>query len=462
MQASRGPVAHPRGGKGSYVLLPNPARVPARSVLARVLVAHSALSRFALVLAMLAGTLAAAAVLAATAFAQDGTGGASPTPSATPTPTATPAPDAPALPPIRSKIRLRRIVCVNGCSANGAAQPGALLRLRGAGMKRASEVDFAGTAGDADDVASAPVKKRKKSLDVRVPLGAASGPVTIMDRDGVSSNPAPADLAVDPAAPAMHASDAPTIDADVQAPRAFFDAAKPMRVSYVVHDDQAVNVRVALVRVKDGTVIASWMPGLVQPETPQFVTWNGLAGGHVQKAGRYTFRVTAADQAGAVVATSAQNGASAPATAEPDPAGFRFLRHQFPVRGPHGYGEFAARFGGGRGHQGQDIMAACGTPLVAARGGTVKFKQYHSRAGYYLVIDGARTSTDYAYMHLREPALVDKGDRVRTGQLIGYVGDTGDASACHLHFEMWKGPGWYSGGSPFDPLPDLLAWDKAS
>jgi murein DD-endopeptidase MepM/ murein hydrolase activator NlpD len=65
-------------------------------------------------------------------------------------------------------------------------------------------------------------------------------------------------------------------------------------------------------------------------------------------------------------------------------------------------------------------------------------------------------------MHLREPALVDKGDRVRTGQPIGYVGDTGDASACHLHFEMWTSPGWYSGGSPFDPLPGLLTWDKAS
>jgi murein DD-endopeptidase MepM/ murein hydrolase activator NlpD len=145
-----------------------------------------------------------------------------------------------------------------------------------------------------------------------------------------------------------------------------------------------------------------------------------------------------------------------------NPAAFRFLRHEFPIRGPHGYGEFAARFGGGRGHQGQDTFAACGTPLVAARGGKVKFKQYHSRAGHYLVIDGQRTGIDYTYMHLRSPALVNEGDRVRTGQLIGYVGRTGDASACHLHFEMWTAPGWYDGGHAFDPLPSLLAWDKMS
>jgi murein DD-endopeptidase MepM/ murein hydrolase activator NlpD len=452
--ASRGPVVRSRGGKGSYAYVPNSADVPARAVLVRVVLAHSALSRLALVLAMLAGALFAAAVLAAAASAQGGTGGASPTPA----PTATPAPAAPALPPIRSKITLTRLACVNGCASGGAVQPGALLRVRGLGLGRASEVDFGGAVGDADDVASAPVKRRKTSLDVRVPLGAVTGPVTVMDRDGVASKPAPAPLSVDSAMPAMGASGGPSIDADVQAPKAFFDAAKPMRVSYVVHDDQPVNVRVDLVRVADGAAIASWTPGLVQPGTPQSVQWNGLAGGRVQKAGRYTFRVTAADQGGALVATSAQN-AAAPA---PDPAAFEFLRHQFPVRGPHGYGEFQARFGGGRGHQGQDVFAACGTPLVAARGGIVKFKAYHSRAGYYLVIDGERTSIDYAYMHLRAAALVNQGDRVRTGQPIGYVGDTGDASACHLHFEMWSGPGWYSGGAAFDPLPHLLAWDKSS
>ena len=42
------------------------------------------------------------------------------------------------------------------------------------------------------------------------------------------------------------------------------------------------------------------------------------------------------------------------------------------------------------------------------------------------------------------------------------VGETGDAQGCHLHFEMWSPPGWYEGGSPFDPLPELEKWDRYS
>jgi murein DD-endopeptidase MepM/ murein hydrolase activator NlpD len=192
----------------------------------------------------------------------------------------------------------------------------------------------------------------------------------------------------------------------------------------------------------------------VPAEVPQTLTWDGTAGGRIQRPGRYSFRV-AADVAGARAVT-------AQGDTEPDPAAFDFLGHVFPVRGPHGYGELAASFGGGRGHQGQDVFAACGTPLVAARGGIVAFKQYHSRAGHYLVIDGVRTGVDYGYMHLRDAPLVDVGDRVHTGQLIGYVGQTGRASGCHLHLELWSAPGWYDGGRPFDPLSSLLSWDRRS
>ena len=419
-------------------------RVPASAALPRAVPARAI---------GLVALIACAAMPAVAAGQGGGTGGAQPEASPTPAPRS-----APSLPPVRSKIALTRLACASGCGAAGAVRPGALLRVRGTSMRRTAEVHFDGAEGEADDVFAAPVKRRKRSVDVRVPLGAATGAVTVLDKDGVLTRPAPAPLTVEQ----PPAAGGPSIDVDVQAPKAFFDAVRPMRMSYVVHDDRPVEVRVELVRVKDQTVIARWNPGVVAPETPQLVQWNGMAGGRVQKPGRYVFRVSAADEAGALRASSAQATPDEPARAEPDPASFRFLRHTFPVLGPHGYGEFAAKYGGGRGHQGQDVFAACGTPMVAARGGIVKFKQYHSRAGYYLVIDGERTGTDYAYMHLKGPALVDKGERVRTGQLIGYVGDTGDASGCHLHFEMWRKPGWYSGGSPFDPLPDLLAWDRVS
>jgi Peptidase family M23 len=68
-------------------------------------------------------------------------------------------------------------------------------------------------------------------------------------------------------------------------------------------------------------------------------------------------------------------------------------------------------FGGGRGHQGQDMFASCGTRLVAARGGRVEFAGHPSAAGNYVVIDGTETGIDYVYMHLLERPLLSTGQR---------------------------------------------------
>ena len=250
------------------------------------------------------------------------------------------------------------------------------------------------------------------------------------------------------------------VDAEVQGTKVFFGSRRPAELSYAVGGAKPVEVQIDLVRASDSAVVAHWAPGTVEPETPQEVRWNGMAGRKPARDGIYQFRVTATDPSG-LRAMSAQVSAPGPVDVD-SPGAFTLLGYRFPILGAHKYGTGTAAFGGGRGHQGQDVFADCGTPLVAARGGVVKFKQYHARAGYYVVIDGARTGTDYAYMHLKEPALVGMGDKVKTGQLIGYVGDTGDADGCHLHFEEWTAPGWYDGGSPFDPLPDLQAWDAAS
>jgi murein DD-endopeptidase MepM/ murein hydrolase activator NlpD len=100
--------------------------------------------------------------------------------------------------------------------------------------------------------------------------------------------------------------------------------------------------------------------------------------------------------------------------------------------------------------------------MVASRGGRVQYSGYHGAAGNYVVIDGKGTLNDFMYAHLAKPSPLQEGEAVRTGQPIGIVGNTGNSSACHLHFEIWGAPGWYEGGSPFDPLPDLLRWDMYS
>ncbi len=134
----------------------------------------------------------------------------------------------------------------------------------------------------------------------------------------------------------------------------------------------------------------------------------------------------------------------------------------FPIRGAHNYGGPASRFGDDRGthfHQGQDVFAATGTPLVAAKAGRVVYRQYQAGgAGNYLVIRGD-DGTDYVYMHMQSPGSVAPGQTVRAGQEIGRVGCTGRCSGSHLHFEMWTAR-WYDGGRPFDPLPSLRKWDS--
>ena len=133
----------------------------------------------------------------------------------------------------------------------------------------------------------------------------------------------------------------------------------------------------------------------------------------------------------------------------------------FPIRGRHDMGQSETNsFGGGRGHQGHDLFAACGTPLVALTSGSVQQKAYHSAAGHYVVLK-ARDGKSYAYMHLRSASPLAVGDKVSVGQSVGAVGDSGRATGCHLHFEEWTAPGWYTGGRAIDPLPLLERLEAA-
>lgn len=138
--------------------------------------------------------------------------------------------------------------------------------------------------------------------------------------------------------------------------------------------------------------------------------------------------------------------------------------HRFPLIGPFSYGGPGSRFGAGRPghtHQGQDLSAPQGTPIVAVRSGTVRTVAYQAGgAGNYIVLHGDGEDRDYVFMHLTTGSTrVTVGQHVRIGQRLGDVGSTGAASGPHLHFEVWVG-GWYTGGAPIDPLPLLKSWES--
>jgi murein DD-endopeptidase MepM/ murein hydrolase activator NlpD len=144
-----------------------------------------------------------------------------------------------------------------------------------------------------------------------------------------------------------------------------------------------------------------------------------------------------------------------PTTTTPAPAPTGAML--FPVAGPHTLGDGFGAARSGHTHQGQDIMAACGTPEVAVSRAKVKFVSFQKLAGNYVVIRNKKLHQDYMYAHLATVASVAKGQVVQPGQQIGIVGQTGDATACHLHFELWLGK-WYRGGHPVDPLPYLQTY----
>ncbi|MDB5738411.1 MAG: peptidase [Sphingomonas bacterium] len=128
-------------------------------------------------------------------------------------------------------------------------------------------------------------------------------------------------------------------------------------------------------------------------------------------------------------------------------AGERRAGFSMPVSGGRLTSGFGLRFhpilGFSRMHQGIDIAAPYGTPIVAASDGVVRFAGWHGGHGNFVQIahDGG-LGTGYGHM---SRFVVAPGDRVAQGQLIGYVGMTGLTTGPHVHFEV------YRGGTPIDP-----------
>ena len=241
---------------------------------------------------------------------------------------------------------------------------------------------------------------------------------------------------------------------DVQGSR-FFAYGSPIRTSFRV-SGRGRSARLRLAVLNGSRRVASFDLGeraLRQAHT--FALTSAQA--RTLPEGRLTFRLSGRDARGRRL----RRGARASGV---DTVGF--YGHRFPLVGAYSYGGDGGRFGadrGNRSHQGQDLSAAEGTPVVAPRGGTVKFVQYQAAgAGHYIVIAGAGESREYAFMHLQAGSIqVRQGQTLRTGQRLASVGNTGRSFGARLHFQIWQGA-WQSGGRPIDPLPHLRRWDSWS
>lgn len=140
----------------------------------------------------------------------------------------------------------------------------------------------------------------------------------------------------------------------------------------------------------------------------------------------------------------------------------------FPVVGQVSYSNDWGDPRGDHGHEGTDLMAPWRSPAVAVEDGTIKFWTSSARAGCMLYLYGD-SGTTYYYIHLNNDLTrkrdnrgqcvagtaywkgIKDGQRVKAGQPVGYVGDSGDAEGTyHLHFELHP-----SGSGPTNPFPYL-------
>ena len=145
-------------------------------------------------------------------------------------------------------------------------------------------------------------------------------------------------------------------------------------------------------------------------------------------------------------------GAAAGLAAESVPGPFH------PVDGPVDYGSAEAGFGNERGrpHEGQDIFAPTGTPVVSPTRTEVLETGADGGRGNWAALYDRNADRTYVYFHMEAPAEVGPGQRLAPGDRIGRVGCTGSCYGPHLHFEIRDGADPY--GTARDPLPDLVRW----
>ena len=330
--------------------------------------------------------------------------------------------------------RVTQIDCVRSCAEGGRPRGGSVVVLRGRNLRRVFRAIFPGGKGGARILRGRASTASASGVQLRLPWETVSGRFVVGTTDGQVSRPVRISIAPIPVVARVRC----------------IGSCAPNRLG---RPGSLLLVRgVRLADVAAATLYGR--PGRADDRRARV--------SH-QRFGSFRLRVPTGAVSGRFSARE-PGGSRSPMRrlrlalpASVDPSGV------FPVAGPHDYGGAGASFGtrrAGHRHQGHDVFARCGTPLLAARAGRVRYAGYHAAAGHYIVIDGTLPETDYVYMHLRSPPLFRTGTSVPAGARLGDVGQSGTARGCHLHFELWSAPGWYEGGRPFDPLPQLRAWDR--
>jgi murein DD-endopeptidase MepM/ murein hydrolase activator NlpD len=304
-------------------------------------------------------------------------------------------------------------------------------------------------------------------------LAAAAPPPSASAASGPGGVPAPIDTAraggVAARAPASHPS---VVVLGVPASAA---AGAPPSARVLVRDrrGESVFVQVLVTDLASRRNVVASTLGWLRAGTTATVRWPS---GARLGPGRYHVRAVGRDRRGApLLRTAAARGVSTVAIAAPPAAGSTApgaapgapspaqLPGVFPVAGPHSFGGPEDRFGAPRGehvHEGQDVLAAEGTPVVAPLAGSITTVAYQASGAGWYAVEHTGSGIDVMFAHCRAGSIaVATGQAVAAGAQLCQVGQTGDATGPHLHLEIWIG-GWQApGGHAIDPLPYLLAWE---
>jgi hypothetical protein len=260
---------------------------------------------------------------------------------------------------------------------------------------------------------------------------------------------------------------------------------RPPRVTYRIDEpgETRVDLTVAVHDLSTGKAAVVAQMGWVRTARTTAVVWPH---GAILAPGNYHVSVSAHDRYNHNLARTAHSSGVATLTvgvpaAAPTPtptapaleAGVPTLAQTvadgavFPVQGTHNFGGPENRYGAARSgyfHEGQDVLTSEGTPVVAPLAGTISSTSYQASGAGYYAVEHTTIGFDFMYAHCKAASLaVSAGQAVSPGSPICLAGQTGDATAPHLHFEIWV-DGWHesSASHSIDPLPYLEAWEHGA